>query len=96
MGANKDGKPGEVTPRIKTFEICQCTAIASTRLCNILQISIVVKKDKFPMQKMRYFSFFAQNIDYGYTEAVLTSTHNLCFRANIRRMYTLVNTSITI
>ena len=25
------------------------------------------------------FFFFAQNIDCGYTEAVLTRTHNLCF-----------------
>ena len=32
---------------------------------------------------------FAQNIDCGFTlelsEAVLTSTHNLCFRAKIRK-----------
>ena len=39
---------------------------------------------------MLYFSYFAQNIDCGYTlelsEAVLTSTHNLCFRAKIRKI----------
>ena len=34
---------------------------------------------------------FAQNIDCGYTleppsEAVLTSTHNLCFKAKIRTL----------
>ena len=48
------------------------------------------------------FFFFAQNIDRGYTlepltEAVLTSTHNLCFRAKIRKkMYTPVNPSFSI
>ena len=31
--------------------------------------------------------FFAQNIDCGYTaEAVLTSTHNLCFGAKTRKI----------
>ena len=34
-----------------------------------------------------FFSFFAQNIDCGYTlePPHLTSTHNLCFRAKIRK-----------
>ena len=37
-----------------------------------------------------FLLFFAQNIDCGYTlerlnEAVLTSTHNLCFREKIRK-----------
>ena len=34
-----------------------------------------------------YFLTFAQNINCGYTltEAVLTSTHNLCFGAKIRK-----------
>ena len=33
------------------------------------------------------FLIFAQNIDFGYTlnEAVLTSIHNLCFGAKIRK-----------
>ena len=35
---------------------------------------------------MVFFLIFAQNIDFGYTlEPVLTSTHNLCFRAKIRK-----------
>ena len=35
------------------------------------------------------FSTFAQNIDCGYTlEPPLTSTHNLCFRAKIRKKKT--------
>ena len=38
-----------------------------------------------------FFFFFAQNIDCGYTldrldGAVLTSTHNLCFGAKIRKI----------
>ena len=40
------------------------------------------KNDNFQMNFIDIFlSFFAQNIDCGYTleEAVLTSTHNLCF-----------------
>ena len=39
------------------------------------------------------FLIFAQNIDHGYT--VLTSTHDLCFRAKMRKMYTPVNPSFT-
>ena len=42
---------------------------------------------------MDNFLIFAQNIDCGYTlepprrgEAVLTSTHNLCFGAKIRKI----------
>ena len=42
------------------------------------------KNDNFKMQKMLY------------SEAVLTSTHNLCFRAKMRKMYTLVNPSFII
>ena len=45
------------------------------------------KKDKFQMKNCDVFLIFAQNIDCGYTldEAVLTSTHNQCFRAKIRK-----------
>ena len=49
------------------------------------------KNDYFQMKNCILFSSFAQNIDFGYTlelpteaaptEAVLTSTHNLCFGA---------------
>ena len=35
---------------------------------------------------MDIFLIFAQNIDCGYTLANLTSTHNLCFGAKIRKM----------
>ena len=41
------------------------------------------------MKNSDVFHIFAQNIDGGYTleppEAVLTSTHSLCFRAKIRK-----------
>ena len=43
------------------------------------------KNDNFHLIIFYYFLIFAQNIDCGYTEAVLTSTHNLCFRAKIRK-----------
>ena len=64
------------------------------------------KNVHFQMKYLIFFSYFAQNIDCGYTleppnfqiviEAVLTSTHNLCFGANIRKKYTPVNPSFTI
>ena len=43
----------------------------------------------FKVVKNEIFSgfFFAQNIDFGYTlEPPLTSTHNLCFGAKIRKI----------
>ena len=50
------------------------------------------------MKNCDIFLIFAQNIDSGYTleppqlsEAVLTSTHDLCFRAKIRKRDTAVN-----
>ena len=48
------------------------------------------KNFNFQMKNCDIFLIFAQNIDCGYTlesphEAVLTSTHNLCFRAKIRK-----------
>ena len=57
--------------------------------CNI-QIFSALKIENFQLKKFGIFLIFAQNIDCGYTfepprrggsnaEAVLTSTHNLCF-----------------
>ena len=53
------------------------------------------KNVHFQMNFFNIFLIFAQNIDCGYTleppqsggsiEAVLTSTHNLCFGAKIRK-----------
>ena len=54
------------------------------------------------MKNTDIFHISAQNIDCGYSleppsEAVLASTHNLCFWAEIRKiMYTPVNPSFTI
>ena len=54
------------------------------------------------MKKSDFFHISAQNIDCGYSlepprRGVLTSTHNLCFRAEIRKiMYTPVKPSFTI
>ena len=62
------------------------------------------KIDDFQMKKCDTFLIFASNIDCGYTwvhrcgltEAGLTSTHDLCFKAKIRKkMYTAVNPSLT-
>ena len=43
-----------------------------------------VKFENFQKKIFDIFLIFAQNIDCG--EAVLTSTHNLCFRAKIRKI----------
>ena len=45
----------------------------------------------FRCKNVTFFLIFAQK-----NEAVLTSTHNLCFRAKIRKMNTPVNPSLTI
>ena len=49
------------------------------------------KNESFYWKKFDIFLIFAQNIDCGYMierlgEAVLTSTHNLCFGAKIRQI----------
>ena len=57
------------------------TGITQTCPCNIQQFLKTVKMIIFDI-----FLIFAQNIDCGYTsEPPLTSTHNLCFRAKIRK-----------
>ena len=48
------------------------------------------KNGKFQMKNCDSFLIFAQNKDVGihknrHTEAVLTSTHDLCLRAKIRK-----------
>ena len=43
------------------------------------------KNGYFQMKNCENFLIFAQKIDCGYIEAVLTSTLNLCFRAKIRK-----------
>ena len=88
----------------------QPTSLRKHAYSNILKI-LQPKTGKFPDKNYDIFHISAQNIDCGYSlepprrggscyrlgEAVLTSTHNLCFRAKIRKiMYTPVNPSFTI
>ena len=59
------------------------------------------KTENFQMKNCDIFHISAQNIDCRYSlephRAVLTSTYNLCFRAEIRKiMYTPANPSFTI
>ena len=54
------------------------------------------KNDNFQMKNSDIFLIFSQNIDRGYTLEPPTSTHDLCFRAKIRKMNTPVNPSFTI
>ena len=42
------------------------------------------KNDNFQMKNCDIFLIFARNIDRGF-EAVLTSPHDLCFRAKVRK-----------
>ena len=55
---------------------------------------LALKIENFQLKIFDIFLIFAQNIDCGYTlepprrggDAVLTSTHNLCFEAKIRKI----------
>ena len=47
---------------------------------------LVVKMKIFAGKLFDIFLMFAQNIDCGYAEAVLTCIHNLCFGAKIRKI----------
>ena len=58
-----------------------------TCLCNIRRV-LGCKNNNFSKKKNDIFLIFAQNIDCGYMlepPQVLTSTHNLYFRAKIRK-----------
>ena len=57
------------------------------------EIFLASKIENFQLKNFDIFLIFAQNIDCGYTlepprhaEAVLTSTHYLCFGAKIRKI----------
>ena len=52
------------------------------------------KNVNFQMKNFNHFLIFI--LLRTYTEAVLTSTHNLCFRAKIRKKYTPLHPSFTI
>ena len=52
----------------------------------------IVKRVTFQMKNSNFFLIFAQTIDRGYTsEMVLTRTHDLCFRAKLKKkLYPIV------
>ena len=63
------------------------------------QIFLALKSENFQLKIFDIFLIFAQNIDCGYTlepprEAVLTSTHNLCFGAKIRKLGIPLHTTV--
>ena len=64
------------------------------------EIFLALKIENFQLKKFDIFLIFAQNIDCGYSlepplaEAVLTSTHNLCFGAKIRKIGIPLNTPV--
>ena len=62
---------------------------------------LALKMENFLLINFDIFLTFAQNIDCGYTlepprrdEAVLTSTHNLCFGAKIRKIGIPLHTQV--
>ena len=80
------------------------SAVRKQAYSNILKI-LPPKSGNFQIKILLFFIFLLENIDCGsllglphcFTEAVLMSTVNLCFRAEIRKiMYTPVNPSFTI
>ena len=67
----------------------------------INKVFLSFKNENFQLKNFDIFLIFAENIDFGYTleppridcgytlephRRVLTSTHNLCFGANIRKI----------
>ena len=75
--------------------------ITKTSLFKYIE-KFTIKKGKFSDKKIWYFSYFCSKhrlwvlVRTASPKAVLTSTHNLCFWAEIRKiMYTPVNPSFT-
>ena len=74
-------------------------ALVTVKINISLSLALNITKTRpCKMKTCDIFLIFAQNIDCGYTlYAVLTSTHNQCFGAKIRKKkYTPVNPSFTI
>ena len=69
--------------------------ITLTFLCSILQF-LICRKLHFFLKFCEIFHINVQNIDGGFSleppqrEAVLTSTHNQCFRAKIRKLKKII------
>ena len=78
----------KISYRVQARPLVIVRNITKTFTCNIHVLQFTaVKKIIFRWKYLIFFSFFfAQNIDCGcLNEAVLMSTHNLCFRAKIRK-----------
>ena len=92
FGADKINKVIPLMSILMSFSITKTCLLKYTE-------NFTTKKWKFSdKKKSDIFPISAQNIDCGYSlEPPLTSTHNLCFWAKIRKiMYTPVNPSFTI
>ena len=72
---------------------CQIT---QTSQCNILRSFSAVKNGNFQKKKKEdFFSYFCSKYRLLVHEAVLTSTHNLCFRAKVKKnVYPLRGSSL--
>ena len=87
-------KTGFLTTRLKCIPATVSIHYDSTPM----QYSAIFndcKNGNFQMKNCDIFIIFAQNIDCGST-LDLKRTHNLYFRAKIRKVYTPVNPSFTI
>ena len=71
------------------LDICYTPKVSLRKHAHMIYSNFFRSKiDNFHRKNFDIFLIFAQNIDCGYTlgEAVLTSTHNLCFGAKIRKI----------
>ena len=67
--------------------------ITITRLCSILPFFIDVKSTIFRLNILIFSYFCPKHRSWVHvrTASLLTSTHDLCFRATMRKMYSPVN-----
>ena len=84
MGCNDDGDLTEETIKKSSYsgDVFMRNVrkfITKNCPCNIQRFFAAVKVKKFHLKIFDFFLIFAQNI-----EAILTSTHSLCFGAKIR------------
>ena len=80
------------------FDECQSLLSSLHKLSHAINryIFLALKIESFQLKNFDIFLIFAQNIDCGYrlAEAVLTSTHNLCFGAKIRTVGILLHSPV--
>ena len=80
---------------VMVFISCIGMSLRKHAYSNILK-NLTPKSEKFQIKNSDVFHISAKNIDCGYSLEP-TSTHNLCFCAEIRKIiYTPVNASFTI